>query len=113
MNEFFTVVICATAKDLQAAQPLCLQWMQTQKGRPQVASDMLPTPLSPTGTSPATHWVCCMQLTQAQAEHMAAFIADREVPVRMTIVAPQADGTQFKLVNFERWLKDHALREVA
>jgi hypothetical protein len=110
---FYTVVICATDDNAPTARPLCLQWVKTQQPHtPQTAAEMLPVGLSPTGKKPASHWLCCMQLSKAQYEHMAGFIEANNVPVRMTVVGPQEDGHQHKLPNRDAWLQANGLAVV-
>jgi hypothetical protein len=109
----YTVVIVATRAAIEYARPLCLEWVRTQTpNTPQTAADMLPTKLSPTGKGPTTHYLCCMALTRHQYEHMQSFITTRSVPVKMTVVGPQAAGYEHKLPNRDAWLQASGLAVV-
>ena len=111
--ELFTVCVTATAEDIERARPLCLEWVKSQGRTAHTAEMMLPTPLSETGSQPATHYLCATQLTAEQLDHMQAFIVEHAVPVKAECVAPQAgDGTHFRDPNRDMWLGHQNLRIV-
>jgi hypothetical protein len=111
--DFFTVCVVATAADVERARPLCLEWTKTQHEQNKTAAEMLPTELSPTGSAPATHHLCTLQLTQAQHDHMLAFITAHNVPVKAELIGPQADGCKHTIPNRDQWLTSNQLKVVS
>jgi hypothetical protein len=101
----YTVCITATAADVQRARELSLDWVRSFKPLcRETAEEMLPTPISPTGAAPATHFLCCLTLTQAGWEHMQAHQQQNRSPVVLALVGPQEDTKESQLANRDRYL---------
>lgn len=114
MPELFTVCTVAEAADIQAARPLSIAWVKSLHPLTrQTVDEMLPTPLSPTGEGPPTHWLCALTLTRADYEHMLAFIASYSVPVVAEAIAQPEDTNASQLANRDAWLSAKGLKVVA
>lgn len=109
----FTVCAVATAADAPRARELSLEWVKSlHPFAKQTVSEMLPTPLSPTGAAPVTLWLCAMTISQAHFEHMQAFIVSHAVPVTAETAGQQEDGTANKVANRDKWLAAKGLKVV-
>jgi hypothetical protein len=112
-KELFTFCILATVDDLERARPLCLEWIKRwQPQTAQIAAEMLPTPLSPTGKAPATHQLCAMCGTRAEFDDMQTFIATHGVPVDATLVGRQEDKSLFTIETRDKWLPTRGLKVI-
>jgi hypothetical protein len=111
--ELFTVCIVATDADVERARPLCLEWVKARHPlTDETAQQMLPRKLLRRRTGEIL-WLCTLTLTLADAKHMQMFIVEHGVPVTATVVGPQEDTPEARLVNRDRWLYSAGLKVVA
>ena len=93
---------------------LSLDWVKSFKPlSTETVEEMLPTPLSPTGTAPATHFLCCLTLNQVACGHVQEHKVRNNSPVVLAIVGPQEDTLEAKLANRDGWLNSVGLKVVA
>jgi len=111
MSLQYTVCICAKAEDIELARKLALDWCN-EAGYHHTLNEMLPIPLSIKGENPPTHYLCCMQLTQKQIQHMQKHKAAHNSPVTLTLVGEQPDGHQYKKPNMDKWLQTNQLKVI-
>lgn len=82
-NEVFLRIangICP-AEHIQDAREIASEyWHNVENVDDWQPEKMLPTPLSPTGQAPATHYVCSMKLYSNQVAAFVQFIADAGLP---------------------------------
>jgi len=112
--QLFTVCVTAKAADATRARVLSLDWVKSFKPfSTETVEEMLPTPLSPTGAGPVTHFLCCLTLNQAACDHMREHQQRNDSPVVLALAGPQEDTLEAKLANRDRWLNSVGLKVVA
>jgi very-short-patch-repair endonuclease len=107
--QLVTVCIVAEAANIALARVLSYAWVKLR--RPftrQTVEHMLAIALRTAGSGPeTTHWLCVSTLTEADAEHMLAFIATHGVPVVAFRVGPQEDTEASRDANRDTCLAAH------
>jgi hypothetical protein len=113
MPKLLTVCVIASAEGIEQTRQACLEWRRAIRpfGKETVAN-MLPTPLSPTGAAPATHWACCVTHSQADCDHMQAWIISHNVRVAAESFDQADDSATCKLANRDTWLAAKGLKVV-
>lgn len=112
-EQLFTVCVLATTADRPRAQALSLDWFkELRPSTTQTAEEMLPTPVSPSGSAPATHFLCCMTLTEADWQHMQAHKERNNSPVVVAFFGLQEDTLAARNANRDKWLAQNGLKVI-
>lgn len=80
-----SIIAPATDPDIEITRALSLQCMEQIFGEgSQGGSVMLPIALSPTGTAPATHYLCHAEMTQETMDAINEFAVENFVAVTVS-----------------------------
>jgi hypothetical protein len=90
-DTFSTVCVIAEAANITAARAGSCRFIQSECSRTTDTPEMmLPTPLSPSGEAPATHFLCTRRMTSAEFQRQDEAIRTYPVLVTAHVVESEA-----------------------
>jgi len=91
-DKLFLVCVIAEAAVIDEARKQSARFLNNESPRNRDTPDaMLPTPLSPSGLQPATHYLCTRKMTMPEIQRQAVAIASYPVPVVHNVVESEAE----------------------